>query len=113
VGLGSDSVASVDSPDLFAEARAARALADLGPAAAIGLLTLGPARALGLEGQIGSLEPRKWADLCLVRVSDLPPDPGSAASCILDCGAGNVLATWVGGRLVYGTWPGIEGGKGR
>lgn len=108
LGLGSDSVASVQSPDLFAEARAARAHASLSSGALIRLLTLDAARAIGLEREIGSLEAGKWADLCLIEVPGPAEDPSAAAARILECGSREVLGTWVAGRLVHGSWPNAE-----
>ena len=71
VGLGSDSVASNDRMDLLDEARLALLFASaracdasaLTPSKALELATLGGARALRLDGEIGSLEVGKAADL--------------------------------------------------
>jgi cytosine/adenosine deaminase-related metal-dependent hydrolase len=71
VGLGSDSVASNDRMDLLDEARQALLFATarsrepntLSAAQALELATLGGARALRLDGEIGSLEAGKAADL--------------------------------------------------
>ena len=68
VGLGTDSVLSVGTLDLLAEARAARALAGLDAVATLELCTLDGARALGLETEIGSLVPGKWGDVIVVRL---------------------------------------------
>ncbi len=102
VGLGTDSVASVESLDLLAEARAARGLAGLAAEDAIRLLTIGGARALGMESDIGSLEVGKWADLVVLRlgrregavVSDL-------AGRLLGAEPESIVSTYVGGRRVY------------
>ncbi len=100
-GLGTDSVASVDAMDLFAEARAARDLAPLDGPALVRLLTLGGATALGLEDRIGSLDVGKWGDCCLCAVS-----PAGAVETVADrllaAGPGAVRATWVAGRQVHG-----------
>jgi 5-methylthioadenosine/S-adenosylhomocysteine deaminase len=72
VGLGSDSVASNNRMDLLDEARHAvlAQRARLGrpdaisAARALELATLGGARALGIDGEVGSLEIGKAADLC-------------------------------------------------
>ena len=82
-GLGSDSVASNNRMDVLEEARLASLLQrarhrrfDLMPASAmLELSTLGGARALDLDGEIGSLEPGKSADLAafpLGGVRDVP-----------------------------------------
>jgi 5-methylthioadenosine/S-adenosylhomocysteine deaminase len=68
VGLGTDSLASVPTLDLWDEMRAALAAhaGRLSPADVLDMATLGGARALGLGGQVGSLEPGKRADLIAV-----------------------------------------------
>lgn len=90
VGLGSDSVASNNRMDILEEARFASLLQhakhrrfDALPAAAVlELATLGGARALQLDGEIGSLDPGKAADLtafALGGVRDVPThDPCDA-----------------------------------
>ena len=89
VGLGTDSVASVGRLDMFAEIRAARALAGLTDEEALSLATLEGARALGLEGEIGSLTPGKWGDVIAVDGSPLT--------------AHRPRLTVLGGRLVHRT----------
>jgi len=94
VGLGTDSLASNESLDMFAEMRAALAASERRarrlmaaraphvpePAPArqaqaltceevLRFATLGGAEALGLERQMGSLEPGKHADIIAVRLS--------------------------------------------
>lgn len=102
IGLGTDSVASVGSLDILAEARAAGELVPLGPEALLELLTQGGARALGLEREIGSLEPGKRADVCLVRVglAQLATHQQAAAA-VLQAGPEQVTATYVAGRRVH------------
>jgi cytosine/adenosine deaminase-related metal-dependent hydrolase len=101
LGLGTDSVASVNDLDLFAEARAAVESAGLSPTEAIRLLTLDGATALGLEPHVGSLEPGKWADLCMVRWDEGITAPNDVAAQVLRSGAGDVVRTYVAGRLVH------------
>lgn len=100
VGLGTDSAASISPPDLLAEARAAAQLAGLSAPEAIRMATLGGAEAIGLEREVGSLAAGKWADCVLIRlpagiIADNLPDA------ILASRPDHVLATYVGGRMVY------------
>jgi 5-methylthioadenosine/S-adenosylhomocysteine deaminase len=100
VGLGTDSVLSVGSLDLLAEARAARELGKLDAGRSLALCTIEAARALGLDGGIGSLAVGKWGDCVVIRTV-----PGSVATepeeLALASGPADVLATLVGGRDVY------------
>jgi 5-methylthioadenosine/S-adenosylhomocysteine deaminase len=68
VGLGTDSLASVPTLDLWDEMRAALEAhaGRLAPAEVLEMATLGGARALGLGDQVGSLEAGKRADLIAV-----------------------------------------------
>jgi cytosine/adenosine deaminase-related metal-dependent hydrolase len=77
VGLGVDGSASNEAGQLGAEVRAALlfARARYGPAAltvrqALSMATMGGARCLGRDGEIGSIEPGKLADLALWRIDD-------------------------------------------
>ena len=79
VGLGVDGAASNEENSLLAEVKAAALFARAagGPLAmgvreALELGTLGGARLLGREGEIGSLEPGKLADVALWRLDTLP-----------------------------------------
>jgi 5-methylthioadenosine/S-adenosylhomocysteine deaminase len=81
VGLGSDSMAGNNHMDLLEEARLAVLLqrarhlspSEITPAAALHLATLGGAAALGLDGEIGSLEVGKAADLAAFPLRNLAP----------------------------------------
>ena len=101
VGLGTDSVVSVGSLDLLAEARAARMLAGLDAERTLALCTLEGARALGLDGEAGSLAPGKWADCVVIRRR--VPEGASPVEQALASGPDEVVATFVGGRDVYRT----------
>lgn len=110
IGLGSDSVASNNSMDILAESRAA-ILAQRARLArhdvlcardALGLATLGGARALGLEGEIGSLEAGKSADLAAFPLdrSALPVHDPEAAAVFALPGARASLVVVAGRELV-------------
>lgn len=67
VAVGTDSLASVDDLNLFAELKQMRWLAPRVPARTLlSSATLTGARALGLDHELGSIEPRKRADLIAV-----------------------------------------------
>jgi 5-methylthioadenosine/S-adenosylhomocysteine deaminase len=104
LGVGTDSVVSVETLDLFADARLVAELGGLDPDAALRAMTLDGARALGLDSTVGSLAPGKEADLCLVAA--VPgARPGDAVADLLSGGATGVRCTWVAGRLVHGELP--------
>lgn len=68
LALGTDSPASNDGIDLFAEARALRELhRQISAVALLGMMTLGGAEALGVAEAFGSLTPGKQADIIGVR----------------------------------------------
>ncbi len=102
LALGTDSLASVEALDLFEEARAAQALANLSAEKVLRLITHDAACAIGMDQEIGSLGVDKWADLCVMRTN---PSPGgrspSVAEAVLSVGAAGVVATYVAGRRVY------------
>src|SRR6266550_726388 len=88
VGLGTDSVVSVGDSSLLAEAAAA----GLEGEDALRMLTIEGAQALGLEGEIGSLEVGKQADLAVF--------PSTALYRLLP--PVTALLTLVAGRVVHG-----------
>ena len=98
LGLGTDSEVSVDPPDLLAEARRARELTGWTAAEAVRALTLGGAEAIGLEGEVGSLEPGKWADLVAFPLGEATQPEESVLTASRDA----VRATWLAGREVFG-----------
>jgi 5-methylthioadenosine/S-adenosylhomocysteine deaminase len=104
MGIGTDSVASVGSLDLFREARAAQALGGLSDPESLALATLEGARALGLEREVGSLRAGKWGDLLAVRVaaggSELAP-----VRAVLHASPAAVTLTVLGGRVVHRVGP--------
>lgn len=111
IGLGSDSVASNNTMDMFEEMRfavlaqrARRHRYDAMTARqALEMATRGGARALGLEQQIGSLEPGKQADIIAVKLDGLAAfpayDPGSAL--VYAGSARDVAMTMIAGRILY------------
>jgi cytosine/adenosine deaminase-related metal-dependent hydrolase len=100
VGVGTDSVLSVGRLDLLAEARAARALAGLDAAQALALCTTGAAAALGWSEELGSLKPGRQGDCVILRSPPSHLDPEERA---LASAPANVVATYLGGRVVYRT----------
>jgi cytosine/adenosine deaminase-related metal-dependent hydrolase len=108
VGFGTDSIMSVGTLDLLAEARAARALAGLDAARALALCTRDAARTLGLEREVGVLAPGRWGDCVVIRAPHAPDASRtdmSAEDRVLASGPRDVLATFVGGRDVHRTSP--------
>ena len=111
VAIATDSPASTPSFDIFEEMRAALCAARarehdptaLSAGDALRLATLEGARALGLDGEIGSLEPGKWADLAVVELAETPlwPAEDAAASIVLGGSADRVVGTLVGGIERY------------
>jgi len=110
VGLGTDSVASNNSVDMFEEMRLAiflqrtrrRDPVAIPAAAAFRMATLGGAECLGLQDQIGSLEPGKLADFTVVDLGDLALEPvyDPIEAMVFSANRGNVRATFIGGRQV-------------
>ena len=98
--LGSDSPLSAGAFDLLAEARTAALLSGFGAAEALALATLGGAAALGLQGQIGSLEPGKVADLICVELDALTVAGYASLEEAIVFGAtrSQVSDVWSGGR---------------
>lgn len=108
VGLGSDSVASNNTCDLFEEARFALLLAraQANPASAAEALhaaTLGGARALGMDGQIGELREGLQADFAAVSLTGVHQIPAyePTAALIFSSSGRDVVLTVVAGREVY------------
>ncbi|GGR24794.1 8-oxoguanine deaminase [Agromyces mediolanus] len=117
VGLGVDGSASNDSSNLIQEVRQALYLqrlrygADVPVTRALGWATLGSARALGRDGELGSIELGKQADLALFTLDELrfsgSHDPIAA---LVLCGADRADRVMVGGewRVVDGRIPGLD-----
>lgn len=100
VGVGTDSVVSVERLDLLAEARAAAALAGLTADEAVALCTGGAARALGMAAEVGSLEAGHWGDCAVIRPAAATAGLTPAAR-VLATGPDDVVVTFVGGKDVH------------
>ncbi len=100
VGIGTDSVASVGSLDLLAEARAASALAGLDAEQALALVTREAARALGLDEELGVLRRGAWADMVAIGIPTAAT-PNLVYEAVVGSKVSDVQETLVGGRTVY------------
>jgi 5-methylthioadenosine/S-adenosylhomocysteine deaminase len=100
VGLGTDSLASVTSLNLWDEMRYASRIhkaSGVTPVDIIRMATLGGAQALGMDHEIGSLEPGKRADCIAVPMPG--KDTGALSSdllretksCIMNMVNGNII----------------------
>ena len=108
VGIGTDGAASNNRLDPMTEMRTAALLAKAasGDAAAVSawdaleMATLAGARALGLDGQIGSIEPGKWADLAAVELADVENLPcyDPVSHLVYAAGREHVTHVWVAGE---------------
>jgi cytosine/adenosine deaminase-related metal-dependent hydrolase len=112
VGLGADGAPCNNTLDLFHEMRLAAAMQKPahGPAAmpartVFELATIGGARALGLDGEIGSLEAGKKADLVILDLrkpwNPLMSDDDPFTSLVYSATPENVDSVMIDGRWVY------------
>ncbi|MQA90277.1 MAG: amidohydrolase family protein [Gemmatimonas sp.] len=111
VGLGTDSVGSNNRLDLLEEARIASLLQraknrvpdHLPGGELLRLCTIDGARALGMDDRIGSLEPGKEADFCVVAIErpHTVPSPDPLATLFHAARGADVVLTVVGGRVLY------------
>ncbi|GIV16798.1 MAG: 5-methylthioadenosine/S-adenosylhomocysteine deaminase [Armatimonadota bacterium] len=111
VGLGTDSVVSNNTLDMFAEMRSAVMLqravrgmdSCLTTRRALELATSGGANALGMADRIGTLEPGKQADLCVVSLERTHAFPvyDPHAALVFSARAPDVVMTMVAGKIVY------------
>lgn len=109
LGLGTDSAASNNRLDLFAEMRLAALLAKgasgnaaaLPAATALRTATLDAARALNLDDRIGSIAPGKRADLVAVDLSgpECQPVFDPVSQLVYAAGREHVTHVWVDGEL--------------
>jgi cytosine/adenosine deaminase-related metal-dependent hydrolase len=102
LGVGTDSVLSVGSLDLFAELRAARELAGLDARGTLALATNEAAAALDLRGEVGRLASGFYADLIGL---DVPLGGGDPEEAALGASPDRVLLTVGSGRVVYRQGP--------
>jgi 5-methylthioadenosine/S-adenosylhomocysteine deaminase len=110
LGLGTDGAASNNDLDMFEAMRTASLLAKLEtvdprvvPAAtALDMATMGGARALGMERQIGSLEPKKRADLIVVSMRSARQTPiyDPISHLVYATHGDDVQSTIVNGRIL-------------
>jgi 5-methylthioadenosine/S-adenosylhomocysteine deaminase len=108
VALGTDGAASNNDLDMLGEMRSAALLAKAVAADASALpahrvlrmATLHGALALGRAGEIGSLEPGKWADVTAVRLDELETQPlyDPVSQLVYAASRHQVSDVWVAGR---------------
>jgi 5-methylthioadenosine/S-adenosylhomocysteine deaminase len=104
LGIGTDSVASVDDLDVLAEARVVAHQGKVDPVAVLGMLTWDVGRTIGND--VGALRPGGWADV-VVLACDRAEGADAQAAAVLDGGAAAVRATVASGRCVYSDDPAI------
>ncbi len=110
VGLGTDGAASNNDLDMFEAMRMASFLqkvhksdpAVAGARTVLEMATLGGARSLGMEGRIGSIEPRKRADLLIVRMDQPRQSPlyDPISQIVYTTRGDDVQTTVVNGRVL-------------
>jgi 5-methylthioadenosine/S-adenosylhomocysteine deaminase len=107
-GLGSDSVASNNVADILEEARFAALLSRangnfVSAEAVLHLATLGGAQAIGMENEIGSLELGKQADLIVVKLDRIPPEPvhSLVAALVFASSSRDIILTMVAGLPLF------------
>ena len=109
VSLGADGAACNNRLDMFTEMRTAALLQKAlhGPEVltagrALRMATIDGARAMGLDGEIGSLEAGKRADVAIVRMGRLHTTPGAdvVSALVYGAQANDVDTVIIDGRLV-------------
>ncbi len=110
VGLGTDGAASNNSLDMFSEMRLAALLAksassdaEAVPAwKALEMATINAAQALGMDGEIGSIEPGKCADLVALDLSAIETMPcyDPVSHLVYAADRRQVTHVWVDGTLL-------------
>lgn len=107
VALGTDGCASNNDLDMFGEMRIAALLAKgvaqdasaLDAASALRMATLNGARAMGMADLIGSIEPGKRADLCVVDLDRIETQPlhHPISQLVYACARQQVTDVWIDG----------------
>jgi 5-methylthioadenosine/S-adenosylhomocysteine deaminase len=97
VGLGTDSIASNDSIDMFEEMRMV-SRRGVDAASVFEMATVNGARALGLSDRVGTLEPGKRADFAVVELHGDVASPLDAMLRRSTCA--DLKAVFIGGREV-------------
>lgn len=110
VALGTDGAASNNDLDMFGEMHTAALIGKLAAndAAAMDahcllhMATLGGAKALGLDGDIGSLEAGKAADMIAVRLDDIASTPlyQIPSQLVYTASGHRVSHSWVAGKML-------------
>lgn len=108
IGFGTDSPAATDSSDLLTEMRLGMLLTRatstefLSSEKAIEMATLGAARALRKDGEIGSLDVGKRADIIAVDLSNTHQAPTEfpASAVVHGCHGSDVIMTMVDGKIL-------------
>ena len=108
VALGTDSAASNNDLDILGEMRTAALLAKgvaedasaVPAATALRMATLNGAKALGLESAIGSLKPKKSADITAIRLDTLETQPifDPISQIVYAANRDQITDVWVAGR---------------
>jgi len=99
VGMGTDGLWSSPSMNLFEETLFAVKMHGFDGRTGMELATIGGARALRIDGETGSLEAGKWADLAIVEAASSGERPETE---VLEAAAGGgVAATVVGGAIIH------------
>jgi cytosine/adenosine deaminase-related metal-dependent hydrolase len=114
VSLGADGAPCNNTLDVFTEMRLAALIqkpkhgpASMSAATVFELATLGGARTLGLEGEIGSIEPGKRADLVLLDMRGVwnplqdAPEESVYSSIVYSASPENIRSVMVDGRWLY------------
>ncbi len=110
VALGTDGAASNNDLDMFGELQTAALLAKavaedaaaLPAQQALRMATINGAKAMGLEGEIGTLEPGKFADMIAVRLDTLNAIPtyNPISHLVYSTNSKQVSHVWVAGKLL-------------